>query len=114
MQTTNPPEKINFQDRINKLQFKEKIEEFNTNLEKGDLGLSEVVENAYILYGDTRAGKTTLGHLLNGGSLHGIKLNGEFMAQATTSKNRNAKIGNTMRSETLVPNKFSVRLKTQK
>jgi hypothetical protein len=78
------------------------------------LGLSEVVENGYILYGDTRAGKTTLGHLLSGGSLRGVKMNGEFMVQATTSKNKNAVIGNTMRSETLVPNKFPVHLKDKK
>jgi hypothetical protein len=51
---------------------------------------------------------------LSGGSLKGIKLNGDFMAQASTSKNRNAKIGNTMRSETLVPNRFLVTLKGKK
>jgi hypothetical protein len=35
-----PPLNSNFQERINTLKFKVQIEEFNTNLEKGDLGIS--------------------------------------------------------------------------
>lgn len=72
------------------------IKEFTSNLEKGDLGLAKLIKYGYILYGQTRDGKTATGHILSGNPLKGAKISGEDMVEATTSRNKTAKIGNTM------------------
>jgi hypothetical protein len=60
--------------------------------------LSKLILYGFIIYGDTRAGKTALAHVLSKNSIRGVKINGEIMAIPTTAKNKNAKIGNTMNS----------------
>ncbi len=68
---------FNAQAKLNQLKYREEIEAFNKNLEKGDLGLSQLIDNGYILYGETRTGKTATGHILSGNSLKGTKTSGE-------------------------------------
>jgi len=52
----------------------------------------------WILYGQTRTGKTATGHFLSGNPLRVIKVGGEFMLETTTCRNKGAKIGNSMNS----------------
>ncbi len=61
------------------------------------------------MYGMTRRGKTTLGHYLTGEPLRGHNKDGHvfYKATSTTSKYKNAKIGNTPNSETQIPNYFT-------
>ena len=70
------------------------IEEFACNLEKGDIALTKLIYYAFVLYGQTKTGKTVAGHFLSGNSLKGGKIKGEEVVEATTSRNRKAKIGN--------------------
>ena len=49
------------------------IMEFTSNLEKGDFGLARLIKYGYILYGQTRDGKTATGHILSGNPLKGVK-----------------------------------------
>jgi hypothetical protein len=86
------------------------IMEFTSNLEKGDLGLARLIKYGYILYGQTRVGKTATGHILSGNPLKGAKISGEDMVEATTSRNKTAKIGNSIASETAIPNYFEVKM----
>jgi hypothetical protein len=74
------------------------------------LGLARLIKYGYILYGQTRDGKTATGHILSGNPLKGAKISGEDMVEATTSRNKTAKIGNTMVSETAIPNYFEVKM----
>lgn len=73
----------------------ELIQDFCRDLEKGDFGLSKLIKFGYILYGQTRTGKTATAHLLSGNALKGVKIGGDEKVETVTSKNRNAKIGNT-------------------
>jgi len=52
----------------------------------------------WILYGQTRTGKTATGHFLCGNPLRVVKIGGEDMLENTTSRNIDAKIGNSMNS----------------
>jgi hypothetical protein len=38
--------------------------------------LSKIIDNGFILYGQTRAGKTATGHILSGNPLKGAKIAG--------------------------------------
>ena len=62
-----------------------------------------------MLYGQTRTGKTATGHLLSGNPLKGSKIKGEDMVEVATSKHWKALIGNTMNSETIIPNLFEIK-----
>lgn len=53
------------------------IQDFCRDLEKGDFGLSKLIKYGYILYGQTRSGKTATAHLLSGNALKGIKIGGD-------------------------------------
>lgn len=57
--------------------------------------MNKIIKNGYLLYGQTRSGKTAASHLLSGNALKGVKIGGEEKVENTTSKNKNAKIGNT-------------------
>jgi hypothetical protein len=58
----------------------------------------------------TKIGKTTLGHSLSGVPLKGDRIHGQIVAIPASSKNQQAKVGNSMHSETEIPNHFPVRL----
>lgn len=73
------------------------------------MGLSEFIDYGYVVYGQTRTGKTATCHLLSGNALKGQKIKGEDMVELATSKNRKAVIGNTMNSETVIPNFFEIK-----
>ena len=72
--------------------------------------MARLIKYGYILYGQTRDGKTATGHILSGNPLKGVKFYGEDMVEATTSRNRTAKIGNSIYSETAIPNYFEVKM----
>jgi hypothetical protein len=50
-----------------------------------------------------------MGHFLSGNPLRGIRFNGEDMVETSTSRYNKAKIGNSMNSETMIPNSFKVK-----
>jgi len=75
----------------------------------GDLATASLIIYGFVLYGMTRIGKTATAHLLSGNPLRGIKKGGQDMVITSTSKNSRAKIGPTMNSETVVPNKFELK-----
>jgi hypothetical protein len=58
-----------------------------------------------------KTGKTALGHYLSGVPLKGSKINGQIVAIPVHPTNQKAKVGNSMLSETEIPNHFPVRLK---
>ena len=77
-------------------------------LEAGDIALSQLIDSALVMFGMTRRGKTTLGHYLSGEPLKGHKEGTVYYkATSTTSKYKNAIIGNTPNSETQIPNYFT-------
>lgn len=100
---------MNIQEEIRRLKNIKAIEELTSNFEKGDLTISKLIQFGFILYGPTRAGKTSMGHLLSGNPLRGIRINGEDMVETSTSRNKKARIGNSMNSETMIPNSFQVK-----
>lgn len=84
----------------------EKIHDFERDLEKSDFYLSAIIEYGFILYGQSRGGKTSSGHLLSGNALKAVKIAGDDKVVPATSKFREAEIGTTMNSATTVPNFF--------
>lgn len=52
---------------------------FSLGLEAGDLCLKEVIDNAYVLVGLTKAGKSTTTHILLDDSLRGKMLDGTLI-----------------------------------
>jgi hypothetical protein len=64
----------------------------------GDLVLDKVVDYAYGLYGQSKAGKTATSQLLAGAVLIGRKINGFDMVECLTTKFKDARIGNNSNS----------------
>ena len=52
---------------------------FSLGLEAGDLSLRDVIDNAYVLIGLTKAGKSTTTHILLDDSLVGKMSNGSLI-----------------------------------
>jgi hypothetical protein len=102
-------ETSNFKEEEKSFTYFPKIQKFTIDLENGDLATTALILYGFVLYGMTRIGKTATAHLLSGNPLKGFKKGGQEMVDVTTSKNSNSKIGNTMNSETLVPNKFELK-----
>jgi hypothetical protein len=77
------------------MEYMKSIEEFVRGLEKGDLLIDEVIKYGYGVYGQSKAGKTSASHLLGGSVLTGRKINGFDMVEPTTTRFKDARIGNT-------------------
>jgi len=80
------PQAQTIEQELNSLRYLKDIKEFTSFLEKGDLTMDKVIRYAWVLYGQTRAGKTSAGHGLSGSPLKGIRIGGEFMVQPTTKR----------------------------
>ena len=86
------------QQNIFTLTYKHQIEAFISSLQKGDISLSNIIQYAIVLYGQTKTGKTASSHQIVGNPLKGVKKDGEIMVEPTTDRNRKARIGNEMTS----------------
>ena len=60
----------------------------------GDLILDNIIDFAYVLYGQSKTGKTATSHLIAGSVLIGKKIHGSMMVEPMTSKHKEAKVGN--------------------
>lgn len=66
------------QSQPKKYQYINQIKKFQKNLEKADLLISHIKKYGIVLYGETKAGKTSTAHLLSGNILSGVKIDGEY------------------------------------
>lgn len=80
------------------------IEKFSQELEKGDLAISQLIDWGYILYGQTKTGKTATAHFVSGYPLRGFRKDGQDMVDLVTANNKKAEIGNQRNSKTAIPN----------
>jgi len=79
---------------------------FWAKLELGDLCFLDIVKYGIALFGETKAGKTTLAHHLVKNTLVSIINNHirSFVVDENTARLREAKIGLSNESETQIPN----------
>jgi hypothetical protein len=64
----------------------------------GDLVFDKVIDYAFGLYGQSKAGKTTASQLLAGAVLIGRKIKGFDMVECQTTRYKDARIGNNSNS----------------
>ena len=69
-------------------------------LQSGDIALSQLIDEAFVMMGMTKRGKTTLGHYLCNQPLKGVKKGTIIKYKPTTNTYRNAEIGDTSNSQT--------------
>lgn len=82
-------------------------------VEAGDIALFDIFEEAILMFGFTRVGKTASCHYLTNSTLKAVNKNGDLIYHMACQKYPNAFIGHTGDSETEIPNIFEFSFKDQ-